>query len=178
MTTSDKQTELLNRLHSEFDASFAEPARAGVTRFLEFLGLRIGDADYAIELEQIAAVHELRDVTHVPGHLPGCLGIAAVQSQLVAVYDLAASIAQSGEHRACRWLILSSSERQVGFAVDSVDGFLRVLPEKIVTISERQQSAKVAQRAVDEGSGRIILDLNAMVDAIRTQVDSAMGRQS
>jgi chemotaxis signal transduction protein len=166
------QADPLAQLRTEFDRSFTRPARTETSNFFEVLTFRVGDGRYAVRLGQVASVQEVRAVTRVPGRRLGFEGLVAVQGQLVAVYDLAALIAAPGNAISRRWLLVCRDERQVGFLVDVVDGYLRSSPEHLVTMTDRQHDDTAVYQAISEGAvTRLVVDFTALLTALRREVE-------
>jgi chemotaxis signal transduction protein len=174
---TERQTELLMRLRTEFDRSFAVPARAEASGFVELLGFRVGETSYAVGLADVAAVHELRAVTRVPGQRLGFEGITFAQGQFVAVYDLAALIEARSESGSCRWLLISRQDRQVGFAVDAMDGYLRTSPDNVVAMPDQQLGSAVQQSVVEGSTTRLIVNFAALIDALARDTEREAGNR-
>lgn len=166
--TESVQTNLCVRLRDEFDRSFTLGSRAITETAIELLGFRVGDGSYAVRLEQIATVQEIRNVTRIPGQASGLEGLLAVQGQLVAIYDLAVLLRSPGNALSRRWLLICRNEPQVGFAVDSIDGYLRKSQADLVAANEQHQRHLAISHALDEEpSVRLVVEFNVLTDALR-----------
>jgi chemotaxis signal transduction protein len=172
MNHQAQEASLLEQLRAEFDRDFAKRVHVEAGDIVEFLGFSAGDGRYSVLLSEVAAVHEIRTVTRIPGRRPGFEGLVAVQDQLIAVYDLAVLIAAPNIATSRRWLLVSREERQVGFAVDAVDGYQRIPRSRVVQTPERESRTVVIRQAIDEGqSSRLVVGFSALVAGIRMDID-------
>lgn len=79
-----------------FDASFAAPeASYDEDEHRNVLAVRAGDGSFAVRLEALAGVEACRKIVHLPGALPGMLGVAGIRGRLLAVYHLGALLGQA-----------------------------------------------------------------------------------
>lgn len=171
MRIASQEVSFLEQLRTEFDRDFAKPAHAESANLEEYLGFSTADGKYAVLLQQVGAVQEIRTVTRVPGGRAGFEGLATVQDQLVAVYDLAALIAAPGRAGARRWLLVCQADRQVGFAIDAVDGYLRVPLGHIVQAQSEHRVDSIRQAIDQQDVPRLVVDLVALIAAIRRNFD-------
>jgi purine-binding chemotaxis protein CheW len=172
MTNEPRAVDFLEQLRGDFDRSFAQPSKTEATELVEFLAFRVGGTCYAVRLQHVGAVHELRAMTRVPCHSPGFDGLTAVQGQLVAVYDLAAWVTTTGKASSRRWLLVCHEDRQVGFTVDTVDGYLRIPPSRVVATEDSQQRSTSVSHAFDDDSGpRLVVDFSLLLDSLRHVVE-------
>jgi chemotaxis signal transduction protein len=171
MSTDMRQAALLTQLQVDFDRSFSQPARPGATDLVEFLGFSTGNGCYAAQLNQVAAVREIRALTRVPGKRSGFEGLVATQGQLVAVYDLAVLIAAPASATMRRWLLVYHDDHQVGFAVDAVDCYLQIPRARIVSAKDPEHQNAIVSKAIDEGpTARLVVNLDAVLASIRRSV--------
>lgn len=176
MNHGEAGTALLERLRREFDQSFARPSREDAEDWVELLAFRLGSGKYATRLAQIAAVQPRRALTRVPGSRAGFDGLTAVHGQLVAVYDLGVLTAAPGPATARRWLLLCREERQLAFAVDAIDGYMRVARSRLVEAGcADPRGALVSQALDDGGSPRLLVDVTHAIRELRRALCSEGG---
>jgi hypothetical protein len=111
-------------LRSVFDAAFALPAARVEGTLRGYLGIRLNDAPYALDLEEIAALRKHVAVTPLPSEEPRLLGVAGFAGGLTAVYDLAALLGQPRTVKPV-WFALARGS-PVAFAFQGMEGQLRV----------------------------------------------------
>ncbi|MBG0562153.1 chemotaxis protein CheW [Actinoplanes aureus] len=117
--------ERVARLRTDFDRSFAEPARVLDHESVELLAIRVGDRPYALCLSQTSGVHPDRPVTALPTTLRALLGVAGFAGTIVPVYDLAALLGHPIAQRP-RWLALTAGTPPLALAFHELDHHLRV----------------------------------------------------
>ncbi|MFC7531058.1 chemotaxis protein CheW [Actinoplanes sp. GCM10030250] len=117
--------ERVARLRTDFDASFAEPARLLDGETVELLAVGAGGRPYALRLDQASGVHPDRPVTALPTTLKALLGVAGFAGVVVPVYDLAALLGHPIAQRP-RWLVLTSGTPALALAFHELDHHLRV----------------------------------------------------
>jgi hypothetical protein len=87
----DRREELETRLvelRGAFDAAFARKPEPAAGERRGYLGIRLNDAPYALDLDEVASVRKDVAVTPVPSDEPRLLGVAGFSGTLAAVYDL------------------------------------------------------------------------------------------
>ena len=162
------QSDLITRLRTEFDRSFTLNTHTVTEAPVELLTFRVGEGKYAARLEHIATVYEIRTVTRIPGQASGLEGLVAVQGQLVTVYDLAVLLRAPGNTISRRWLLVCSHDRQLGFAVDAIDGYVRKSPTALVPASDNQQHHLAVSHALEEESStRLLVDFTVLLNSLR-----------
>lgn len=172
MNSSSQDAALLDQFRAEFDRGFACPARRETADAVGLLGFGAGDGIYAAYLHDVAAIREFRTVTRVPGRRSGFEGLAAVQGQLLAVYDLAALLAATRGTSTPRWLLLCREDLHLGFAVDRVDGYMQIPRSQIMQVVEKDQRSAAVRQVVAEGrTARLIVDLAMVISSIRSDVE-------
>jgi chemotaxis signal transduction protein len=107
-------------LRRAFDASFAEPLAQGHSDGEQLLTVRVGDSLLAVRVQELTVVERCRALASLPDLPAGCLGLAGVRGKLVAVYELAGFTA-AGRAGESRWLLVSRTDPQIGFAIDEVE---------------------------------------------------------
>lgn len=169
MIIGTQEASFLEQLRAEFDHDFVKPAQGEAIDLAEYLGFSSADGKYAVLLQQVAAVQEIRTVTSVPGAgtRTGFEGLATVQDQLVAVYDIAGLIASPGQAGARRWLLVCQADRQLGFAVDAVDGYLRVPRTQVVKAQSEDRVDAIRQAISEDRATRLVVDFAALIAELR-----------
>jgi len=160
-------------LRTEFDGSFAEPARRHTVEHVELLAVRAGGRPYALRLSQTAGLHPDRPVTPLPSPLPALLGLAGFAGTVVPVFDLAALLGHPIATRP-RWLVLASGTPPLAFAFHDLDGHVRVAAGAIVAESDGGAAGGSLRGMVGlPGGTRPIVD----VPAARAAVHALAGHQ-
>jgi chemotaxis signal transduction protein len=115
-------------LRAAFDRGFAEAPAAGAAPYVDLLRVRIGGEPYALVLAEIASFHADLRVVPLPSPAPELLGVAAVRTAVVPVYDLRAVLAATGgtgPGAAPRWLVVLRGAPPLALAFDGFDGHAR-----------------------------------------------------
>ncbi|MBU2664244.1 chemotaxis protein CheW [Actinoplanes bogorensis] len=172
MTRAGTVGSRLRRLRTDFDQSFAEPARSHDEEHLELLTIRAGGRPYAIRLSQTSGVHPDRPVTPLPGPQPALLGLAGFAGAVVPVYDLAALLGHPVAE-VPRWLVLAAGTPPLGLAFHDLDGHVRSATSDIIRESgdEAGDRRRGSLRGLVDlpGGSRPIIDIpatRAMVHAL------------
>jgi len=151
-------------LRHEFDASFARAPVAPDGTHEDVLLLGIRGEPYALRLGEVARVTLRRPVVRLPSPLPSLLGLATVDGQLVAVHDLGAVCGLGPGRPDWAWMLLSQGSEPIAFAVERLDGRVRVASETLGRA--RQAPPATGSPAVlwHDGTPRVLLSL---VDLIK-----------
>jgi chemotaxis signal transduction protein len=168
---SDDDLGILSRaasLREAFDRSFSEPPQIEASPAEEMLAIRLDTEAYALRLSEIAGLFADRKIAPLPGTPAAQLGIAGFRSEIVPVYDLQVLL---GHHSigSTRWLVLAAAA-PVAFAVTAQEGRLSVPPEAIVEQSDGLPGGYVREFVRMPGSVRRVIDLSAVLNAIRRDV--------
>jgi chemotaxis signal transduction protein len=115
-------SERARELRELFDRGFADALVDKPTTF-DYLRLRVAGAPYAVALSEVTSLHVDLRIASMPSPARELLGIAAVRTSLVPIYDLRLAIGASDE-LAPRWTILVAAGT-AGFAFDGFDGHAR-----------------------------------------------------
>jgi chemotaxis signal transduction protein len=150
-------------LRAAFDATFAQ-ASATRTATENLLLVRTGDRPHVVPLRDVGGLAADRPVTALPGAGRALLGVAALRGRLVPVYHAATLTGLAPLDAPPRWLLLDAGDEPVGFAVDAVDGHVRV------PIGAAQQGmVRIG------GAPHPVLRLPELVDTVRAQLPAAGG---
>lgn len=141
MSASDPTTGLedavrsrLEQLRRDFDLGFAEPASAARTETVDLLLIRVGDAPYALPLEELRGVERDIRLVSLPGAGAGHLGLAGIRGRPVAVLGLGAFAGEDDLGRR-RWLAIAGDEERVALAFSDLDGYERVPRGQLVPVA-------------------------------------------
>jgi purine-binding chemotaxis protein CheW len=159
-------TGRIERLRSDFDRSFAEPARSHDVEHVELLAIRAGGRPYAIRLSQTSGLHPDRPVTLLPGPLPALLGLAGFAGTAVPIYDLAALLGHPVTEQP-RWLVLATGRPLLGLAFHELDGHVRMDAAAIVGEDDGGQGP-VRGMVTLPGGTRPIVDVPSARDVVHT----------
>lgn len=155
-------------LRHAFDGSFAVPAQVDTGQTEDLLAIRTGSEASAIRLSEIAGLFADKKVTRVPGRVAALLGVAGFRGAIVPVYDLHVLLGHPTA-KAARWLVTASGA-SVAFAFEAFDGHLRISRDAIMAQQASEQTRKYVNGVVRmQDVVRSIVDLPAILDAIRTQ---------
>jgi len=160
-------------LRTDFDGSFAEPARRHAAEHVELLAVRAGGRPYALRLSQTAGLHPDRPVTPLPSPLAALLGLAGFAGTVVPVFDLAALLGHPIAARP-RWLVVAAGTPPLAFAFHDLDGHVRVTASAIVDEPDGGPGGGGLRGLVGlPGGARPIVD----VPAARSVVHALAGHQ-
>lgn len=155
------------QMRREFDRSFADAPRAATEVPHDLVAIRIGGDPYALRVAEIAGLHVDRPVESVPSRIPELAGIAGFRSSLVPVFDLAALLGYPAA-TASRWIAIAATT-SIGFAFETFEGHLRLVPGSIVSCAPVDAPAHVRAVARDGGQVRPIVHLPSLIEAIATR---------
>jgi chemotaxis signal transduction protein len=91
-----------------------------------------GDA-YALRVDELAGVYAQKRIVPFPSPVPELLGLAAVRTAIVPVYDVSALLGYRGDE-VPRWFALTRGARPVGLAFTEFDGSLRPRRDELVPV--------------------------------------------
>jgi chemotaxis signal transduction protein len=164
----------LQELRQRFDAGFAEPPPMAAEKFEDLLAIRLGAEQYLLRLREVETLCLERAVTPVPSRVPHVLGVADFRGELVAVYDLAALLGYPAAQRA-RYL-LRSSQRPVAFAVEHLEGHVRLTLHSLSQVpSTRARPGREQTLAAHAAS---IIDLTGLVSKLEEQAGRASSEEA
>lgn len=118
-------------LRRQFDESFqVKVENVGIT-LANYLLLRVGELRYAASMREVRLLQSRCHITDLPSADERLLGLTTARGQLIAVYDLAASLGHARSVRAPWMMIVQGTslafafdalERHVAAATESVSG--------------------------------------------------------
>jgi chemotaxis signal transduction protein len=150
----------LAELKAAFDASFALPAEGSRVAQRGYLGIRLNDAPYALDLEEVAALRKHVPVTPVPSKEPHLLGVAGFAGTLTAVYDLTALFGQARLAEPV-WFVLARGA-PLAFAFQGMEGQLHVDAEDAEEAAATESGA-ASDLKWQAGLRRPVIRLGALV---------------
>jgi chemotaxis signal transduction protein len=161
----------LTELKEAFDAAFAVPALPPRVAQRGYLGIRLNDTPYALDLEEVAALRKHVAVTPLPSEAPHLLGVAGFAGTLTAVYDLTALL---GQERSAEpvWFALAQGA-PLAFAFQGMEGQLHVDAED-AAVPAAAESEVASDLTWQAGLRRPVIRLGALV--ARLQGKNADGR--
>ncbi|GIF14062.1 chemotaxis protein CheW [Actinoplanes teichomyceticus] len=121
----------VERLRSDFDHSFAVPARTLDHETVELLAVAVGGRSYALRLSQTSGLYPDRPVTPLPTPVPALRGLAGFAGVVVPVYDLATLLGHPVVEE-CRWLVLAAGTPPLALAFHQLDHHVRVPAADVV----------------------------------------------
>jgi hypothetical protein len=164
---SDRRAVLEERLvalRTSFDAAFTLPADPPVKERRGYLGIRLRDAPYALDLDEVASVRKHVPVTPLPSEESSLLGVAGFGGVLTAVYDLGGLLGQAlGAEPA--WFVLVRGA-PVAFALDGLEGQLRA--EAAAEGASREGDGAGSDLDFRAGLARPVIRLHALVARLRS----------
>ncbi|WP_306213668.1 chemotaxis protein CheW [Actinoplanes sp. RD1] len=150
----------LDTLRTDFDRSFAEPARRHEEQFAELLAVRAGGRPYALLLSQASGLYSDKPVTPLPGPQSALLGLAGFGGATVPVYDLAALLGHAQPERP-RWLVSAAGSPPLALAFHELDGHYRITTTEIVGATGGAGRELVSGMVPLPGGTRPLIDLPA-----------------
>jgi chemotaxis signal transduction protein len=150
-------------LRDQFDREFAAAPRPPETGHADFLCIRIAGERAAISIADIASLHADLVIVALPTRAPELLGVAAIRSAIVPIYDLRFALGVSGTG-ATRWSVLVPGGT-AGFAFEVYDGHARIHQRAIAAAGQR---GHVRGQFVLDGHPRSIVDLQSALKAFET----------
>jgi hypothetical protein len=166
----DTQEALETRLvalRSAFDAAFARKAEPPPGQRRGYLGIRLNDAPYALDLDEVASVKKQLLVTALPSDEPHLLGVAGFAGTLTAVYDLSALLGLPS-FGAPGWFALVR-DAPVVLAFHALEG--QLTPDPTAAAAETADAGDVSSEVIFRpGITRPVIRLSALVARLRSVV--------
>jgi chemotaxis signal transduction protein len=152
-------------LREVFDAGFAAAPPPPEPVHRDVLCIRIAGEPFAIPLGDIASLHADLRIVALPARAPELLGVAALRSAVVPIYDASRAFGLPAAD-APRWLVVLRGGR-AGFAFDGYDGHARI-PDRAITPVDAPANRRghVRGQLVLDGQPRAIVDLGSVLAAI------------
>jgi len=167
--TEARFADLAADLRRTFDQSFAEPAAEVHEEAEALLGVRVADTGYALRLGELAGIFVARRIVPVPTSAASLLGLAGIRGVATPVYSLGELLGHPSSPAPPRWIVLARAE-PVGFAVDELDGHLRVLRSELSPVQGEATRGHVRETARVSGVLRPIVSVPSLVGTLKTQL--------
>jgi purine-binding chemotaxis protein CheW len=103
----------------------------GKPEAVSVLVFEVGDAFYAIGVEQTEGVVDCPRITPLPSAPDGVAGLTSVRGRMTLVMDLGS---KAGEQTIVRRLILVKGDAQLGLLADRVEGVVGLEPKKVRSV--------------------------------------------
>jgi purine-binding chemotaxis protein CheW len=126
-----------------------------------YVRVRAAGEDYALPVDGVLEVTELRDIAPVPGSAPEILGVHNLRGQVIPVVDLGAMLGLDGGSERQRVVVVEGRDARLGLAVDSV-----VDVGGLPSPSEGAESEYLTGAALVDGQLVGIVDLEALLGAL------------
>lgn len=123
-------TDRAAELRHSFDLAFTQAAISRDTALQSYLAIRVGGDPFAIRLSDLSHLVADKACTPVPVSAPGLLGITALRSSIVVVYDLRVLLGYVANGTP-RWILLTAADPTLGLAFDEFEGQRRVSQDAI-----------------------------------------------
>jgi chemotaxis signal transduction protein len=157
----------LAELQRAFDASFEAPARTREVDHEDMLAIQVQGGKFAVRIGELAGVHTVRKIVHLPGALLGLVGLVGVRGRLVAAYRLADLLGPAAAEGKLRWFLLCRDDTQVGLAIEGIDAYLRVLKADVHPVQGDETLGEHVSDVVRlDGVARGVLNLRSILAAI------------
>ena len=147
----ESASERVQAMRAAFDAAFGQKPAAQSAGFRDFLAVRAGGARHAIRLDDITSLHADLRVASLPSEDPRVLGVAAIRSRVVAVYDLGALLGSGPSAGRLRWIALVR-DHESSVAFEALEGHVR-----------RSRESALEEVIELEGASVPVLDLGKLL---------------
>jgi chemotaxis signal transduction protein len=152
---------------AELDRSFASPRVFERTPLTGLLSIRVGDAPYALPIDEIDALVADRPITRLPSPVRDLIGLCALRGAILPVYDLAPLLGLNAARAAApRWLVLAKRREPVALAFDVFEEQVYVAASEIAAATGDRPDRAVTIR----GALRPLIQIASVLDAIEQRV--------
>jgi chemotaxis signal transduction protein len=170
-------SERAAHLRASFDSSFAESPRQDRDQRDSYLCIRCAGDRYAIDLRQIAGLHQRKQIRPLPGPLRELLGIAGFRGALVPVYDLAALLGYARNTETPRWMVVADAGRRFALAFDDLEDYVQTGVSLSGAEDAAARRAHVRGTLSDAAGLRALLDLTSLARAIGALVEALADKE-
>jgi chemotaxis signal transduction protein len=177
MTLDDTSiSRRMSDLRRAFDESFARAHAVEQSTTVDLVMLRVDGEIYGVYLGEITGFQTGKKITGLPSPIPELLGLLALRGAFVPVYDLGALLGSSAKRKPASTIV--AKEALVAFAFDGFERHLRVERQSLARAESSAGKAEFVRELVRTHDGmRPILDLSALVSAVRAKAEIARGLQ-
>ncbi len=166
------EADRATRLRRDFDAGFAEEARASSEAHENLLAVGIGGDPYALRLSEISELATGFSIVPFPTRDRAFLGVATLHGRALPVFGLAEILGYVSATRP-RWIVLVGESG--GLAFERMDGSLRARPRDFAPGGDESRPLRGVVR--DREIVRSVLDVPAIERRIRTHARPARTRK-
>jgi purine-binding chemotaxis protein CheW len=170
MTSQTTQALAAEALRAAFDHSFSELRSRRLDDTDDVLRIGVAGEAYAVALAEIAGLYVRPLIVPVPSPLPEFVGVTALRSQIVPVYDVAGLLGHPRTTGPVRWLLLARASVPVAFAVDNVEGHLRVARTSILPRQGQDVRVQVPTTLRTPEGSRGIVSLPALIQLLQDRI--------
>ena len=143
--------------------------RSEETTRKEFIAFRLGDEEYAFEIDRVREILRAPSLTEVPRCPSEVAGVTIVRGEVVTVHDPRRRLGLPGAPGpGARVIVCEADGERVGLLVDGVSQVLRLAPQAIEAPSQGIASIDpdyIAGVGRDDGHIYVLLDLDALIAA-------------
>ncbi len=167
MNGNTATTDQLAALRHSFDEAFAIPPQLREEGLEQLLLIRVAGEALALKTLQVTGLARIGRILPIPSRIPELLGITGIRGTLAPVFDLAALLGFHSGGTQPRWLALTRGETQIALVFDQIEGQIAVSRTSLYEhqASSARQHIKEVARMEDEV--RAVVDIPAVVEAIR-----------
>jgi chemotaxis signal transduction protein len=162
--TESAGPNLAGQLREAFDRSFEALPAPPVRDLRDFAGIRAGGENYAIALQEIAAIVPVARLARLPGGPSSLLGAMGWNGDAVFAHGLARLLDRP--EAPPRWLLLAAADRARGFAFEELGSYLRVGGGDVSSLDDAPDSAAVRAIVTANGQRRPVLSIPALLNSI------------
>jgi chemotaxis signal transduction protein len=162
-------------LRRAFDESFARERGVERAGAIDLLMLRVDTQVYGVLLSEIAGLYNGKKITGFPSPIEELLGLVALRGTLVPVYDLGALLGGAPKRTPSSTIV--AKQAPLALAFDGLERHLRV-DRAAISAAERNgtNGGFIHELVRTEEGVRPILDLGALVSAVKARVQGAQGQ--
>ena len=142
--------------------------------FLQFVGFRLADQEYAFRIEQIREIVIPDQVTRMPQVPAYVEGVSNLRGTIIPIINLRQlfSLPPKDNDRETRTIVATVSDKTIGCTVDSVTQVIRITPEQIQSAPEIVKTdgaayiagfAKLDQRLI------VLLEIEELLDPTKME---------
>jgi chemotaxis signal transduction protein len=162
--TENTGANLAGQLREAFDRSFETLPAPLVQGLRDFAGIRAGEEDYAVALEEIAAIVPVTRLARLPGGPSSLLGAMGWNGDAVFAHGLARLLDRP--EGPPRWLLLAAADHARGFAFEELGSYLRVGGGDVSSLDDAPDGAPVRAIVTANGRRRPVLSIPALLNSI------------
>ncbi len=144
----------------------AEPVAA---KELEMLSFRLGNEEFAVNVDDVKEVLKNRELTYVPNAPDYMLGVMALRGPVLPVIELSKRLGIPAGIRdeKSRILIVTVQDEDAGIVVDRVTGVVKISPDSVRPVPETIEGGSAFLRGIARKGDKlyILLDIEKVLGA-------------